>query len=186
MFHIVGITPEALDFDSAFGKKKPKEKIVVTRRDLENTYQQLSDMEGKVDFICLGCPHYSIHEIAEIAYMLEGKKIHKDVTFWVCTSPATAGFAQMAGYAQKIRNTGAVIMSGPNFCPVFGPGRPCPEYTFSHPSYTIGNFATEATKQAFYARPNLRAKKVFLGNREQCIEAALTGYWKGGMPWKLS
>lgn len=184
MFHIVGVTPEAPDFDTAFGGGTPKERIVVTRAELEQTHRDLSDQEGKVDFICLGCPHYSIYEMAEIAALLEGRKVHKDVTLWVCTSPATAAFAQMAGYAQKIRSAGGVIMSGPNFCPIFGPGKPCPEYTFSHPRYSIGNFATEAAKQAFYAVPNLRAKRVFLGTREQCIQAAITGFWKGGSLWK--
>ena len=186
MFHMVGVTPEAPDLKTAFGGKKPKKKVVVTKEELGKTFHQLSNREGKVDFICLGCPHYSIYEMADIADRLENKKIHPEVTLWVCTSPATAGFAHMAGYAQKIRDSGAVIMSGPNFCPVFGPGKPCPEYTFSHPGYSVGNFATEATKQAFYARPNLRAQKVFLGTREQCVEAALTGYWEGGTSWKSS
>lgn len=186
MFHIVGVTPEAPDFETAFGGKEPKKKVLVSTTELENTFHRLSDPAGKVDFICLGCPHYSIYEMADIADQLENKTIHPDVTLWICTSPATARFAQMAGYAQKIRSSGAVIMSGPNFCPVFGPGKPCPEYTFGHPGYSVGNFATEAVKQAFYARPNLRAKKVFLGTREQCVEAAISGYWKGGSSWKSS
>lgn len=184
MFHIVGVTPEAPDLETVFATKKPSKKITVTKAELNDTFHLLSDAEGKVDFICLGCPHYSIYELAEIANLLEGKRVHEDVTLWVCTSPATAGFSEMAGYSQIIRNAGAVIMSGPNFCPVFGPGKPCPEYTFSHPEYSIGNFATEATKQAFYARPNLRAKKVFLGSRDQCIEAAISGTWKRGASWK--
>lgn len=186
MFHIVGVTPEAPDIDTAFGGRKPKKKIEITNVELELTYQNLSDQQGKVDFICLGCPHFSIYEIAEIADLLKGRKIHQDVTLWVCTSPATAAFAHMAAYTQSIHSAGGILMSGPNYCPVFGPGKPCPEYTFSHPEYSIGNFATEAVKQAFYAKPNLRAQKVFLGTREQCIEAAVSGYWKGGSSWKLS
>ena len=178
MFHINGVTPEAPDFETAFGRKPPKKKVIVTKPKLEHTYQKLSQQSGSVDFICLGCPHYSIYEIAEVAQLLEGKLVHEDVTLWVCTSPATAVFARMAGYTQKIREAGGVIMSGPNFCPLFGPGKPSPEYTFSHPNYSVGNFATDSSKQAFYAKPNLRAKKVFLGSREQCIKAAVTASWE--------
>lgn len=178
MFHIVGVTPEAPDFETAFGGNKPLDKFVITQAELDGIYQHLSDKTGKVDFVCLGCPHYSIHEMADVAGLLDGKRIHQDVTLWVCTSAATAMFAEMAGYADKIRDAGGIIMSGPNFCPVFGPGKPCPEYAFRHPDYSIGNFATEAAKQAFYARSNLRAKKVFLGSKEKCIEAAIIGKWR--------
>lgn len=179
MFHIVGVTPEAPDFQSAFGGKSPKKKVVVTESNLAHTYQKLSQQSGTVDFICLGCPHYSVHEIAEVAQLLENKQIHERVTLWVCTSPATAVFARIVGYTQKIREAGGIIMSGPNFCPLFGPGKPSPEYTFSHPNYSIGNIATDSSKQAFYAKPNLRAKKVFLGSREKCIKAAITAKWEG-------
>lgn len=184
MFHIVGVTPEAPDFDTATGGVMPAEKYTVTAMELMETYTHLHDGQGKVDFICMGCPHYSIYELAQIADMLENKKVHKDVSLWICTSPATAAFADMAGYSQKIRKSGATIMSGPNFCPLFGPGKPCPEYSFGHSEYSVGNFATDAVKQAFYAKPNLRAKKVFLGSREQCIDAAVSGYWKGSEQWK--
>lgn len=178
MFHIVGITPEAPDLETAFGRRKPVEKIIVTQADLEEVHQRVSDAEGKVDFVCLGCPHYSIYEIKEVAELLNGKKIHKGVTLWVCTSPPTAMFAEMAGYADKIRQSGGTIMSGPNYCPLFGPGKPGPEYAFAHPNYSVGSFATDAAKQAYYAKPNLRAEKIFLGSREKCIEAAIIGEWR--------
>lgn len=178
MFHIVGMTPEAPDIATAFGGKAPAGKYVVTQANLDETQRGLSDREGKVDFICLGCPHYSIYEMAQVADLLDGRKVHAGVTVWICASPATVLFAEMAGYADKIRKTGAIIMSGPNFCPVFGPGKPCPEYTFAHPDYSVGNFATESVKQAFYAKPNLRARQVFLGPRKKCIEAAVSGEWR--------
>jgi len=178
LFHIVGVTPEAPDFETAFGGGEPRERITVTHSELEAVYNKVSDMEGKVDFVCLGCPHYSIREMKKVSELLDGKRVHKDVTLWICTAPQTAMFAEMAGYAETIRKAGGTIMSGPAFCPLFGPGRPGPEYTFAHPDYSIGSFATDAAKQAYYARPNLRAEKVFLGSTEQCIEAAITGAWR--------
>lgn len=178
MFHMVGVTPEAPDLETAFGGQQPLERFTVTQADLEAVLGKMSDQEGKVDFVCLGCPHYSIYQMKEVADMLDGKRIHENVSLWVCTSPEVAMFAEMAGYADTIRAAGATIMSGPNYCPLFGPGRPGPEYTFAHPDYTIGAIATDAAKQAYYARPNLRAEKVFLGSREKCIQAAVAGEWR--------
>lgn len=178
MFHIVGITPEAKDLETAFGGEKPQEKITVTSLELKEIYDEVSDVEGSVDFVCLGCPHYSIYEIKKVAELLYGKKVHKDTTLWVCTSPQTAMFAEALGYADIIKKAGGVIMSGPAFCPIFSSGKPGPEYAFSHPEYSIGSFATDAAKQAYYIKPNLRAEKVFLGSTELCIKAAITGKWR--------
>lgn len=178
LFHIVGVTPEAPDLPTAFGGQQPRERIVVTQEHLEGVRSSLTDREGKVDFVCVGCPHYSIHEMKKVAELLDGRRVHKDVTLWICTAPQTAIFAEMAGYAGPIRRAGATIMSGPAFCPLFSPGRPGPEYTFAHPEYSVGGFATDAAKQAYYARSNLRADKVFLGSTEQCIAAALAGEWR--------
>jgi predicted aconitase len=75
--HIVGITPEAHTLDMAFHNDKPEEKISVTSKELESTREELADgKEGEeVNFIELGCPHCTIHEIVKIAKLLEGKKI---------------------------------------------------------------------------------------------------------------
>lgn len=178
LFHIVGVTPEAPDLETALGGRTPLDTITVTQSELQETYNEVSDVEGKVDFVSLGCPHYSIYEMKKISELLDGKRVHKDVTIWICTALQTAMFAEMAGYADIIRKAGGTIMSGPAFCPLFSPGKPGPEYTFAHPEYSIGSFATDAVKQAYYARPNLRAAKVFLGSTEKCIEAAVTGEWR--------
>jgi predicted aconitase len=178
MFHITGVTPEAPDLQTALGGKQPLDRIIVTDEDLAEISHSLCSDEGKVDFICLGCPHYSIYQLQEVARLLDGKKVNGNVTMWVCTSPQNAMFAEMAGYARKIEDAGAIIMSGPNFCPLFGPGKPSPEYTFAHPDYSVGAMATDAAKQAYYAKPNLKAQRVFLGTREECIEAAISGEWR--------
>ncbi len=178
MFHIVGVTPEAPDLATALGGKKPLKTVKVTREDLDETYRHVSSTEGKVDFVCLGCPHYTIYEMKEVAELLEGKRIKNDVILWVCTSPSIAMFAEMAGYSEKIRQAGGIIIDGPNYCPLFGPGKPGPEYAFAHPNYSIGSFATDGAKQAYYAKPNLRAEKILLGDRKQCVEAAIAGEWR--------
>jgi hypothetical protein len=174
--HIVGITPEARTLDMAFGKEKPKDKITVTLKELESTREELADgKEGEeVNFIELGCPHCTIHEIAKIAKLLEGKKIKEGVKLHVQTAPAIAYLAKINGYTDIIENAGGTIMS---ICPVLNPGIPGPRYCHSHPEYTVGNLASNSTKAIFYGPSNTNCKKRFLGTTEQCIKAGLTGKW---------
>jgi predicted aconitase len=174
--HIVGITPEARTLEMAFHNDKPEDKISVTSKELESTREELADgKEGEeVNFIELGCPHCTIHEIVKIAKLLEGKKIKEGVTLHIQTAPAIAYIAKVNGYADIIGNAGGTIMA---ICPVLNPGIPGPRYCQSHPEYSVGNIASNSTKAIFYAPLNTNCKKKFLGTTEQCIKAAITGKW---------
>lgn len=174
--HVVGVTPEARTIEEAFCGDKPADKIKVARSEIEDTYAELStDAEGGVDFVWLGCPHASIWELQKIARLLDGKKVHKGVTLWITTSPHVKSLAESMGHADAIRHAGGIVISCT--CPVLSGGCPGPTYAYNHPEYSIGNFATDSAKSAYYAKPMLRATKVFFGNREKCIEAAITGRW---------
>lgn len=174
--HVVGVTPEACTTNMAFGNDKPEEKITVTPTEIKAAYEELStDTEGSVDFVWLGCPHASIYEIRKIAWLLEGKKIHKDVTLWITTSPLTKSLAESMGYVDTIRHAGGVFICGS--CPILSGGCPGPTYAYTHPEYSIGNCAVDSAKAAYYIKPMLNASRVFFGNREKCIEAAITGRW---------
>jgi len=175
--HVVGVTPEARTSNMAFGNDAPKEKITVTTREIKATYEELStDTEGNVDFVWLGCPHASIYEIQKIAWLLKGKKIHKDVTLWITTSPFTKSLAESMGYVNEIRHAGGVIICGT--CPILSGGCPGPTYAYAHPEYSIGNCAVDSAKAAYYVKPLLNASKVFFGSMERCIDAAITSKWE--------
>jgi len=51
MYHILGVTPEAPDMETAFGGKAPKRTVVLTNQDMEDILKEIS-LEGnrKIDF----------------------------------------------------------------------------------------------------------------------------------------
>jgi predicted aconitase len=100
LFHIQGVTPEA---DS---QTPPKQTLRVSQADLEDAGQALNDaVLEEVDFISLGCPHLSIHEIARLAELLEGKHVGRE--FWITTARPTKQIADRMGYTRIIEASGA-------------------------------------------------------------------------------
>ena len=99
--------------------------------------------------------------------MLDGKKCR--VTVWVVTNPLTYRAAELAGYRNKIEDSGALLLSGN-----------CPANMGDMPPANV--MATDAAKQDYYitglAYPN--KLQVRYGTTEDCIEAAITGKWNGG------
>ena len=169
MYHIPGITPEAPTLEAAFKGNKHKKKITIDRNDLKRVYDLMTyASNSNVDFVYLGCPHYNIDELHKVARLLDGKKCKKPV--WVMTNPLTFKAAEMMGLKDTIQNAGATLLSGSCCGLLMGEMPPA------------GVMATDAAKQDYYITGTVYPKKlqVWYGKTEECIEAALTGKWKGG------
>ncbi|MBN1430036.1 MAG: aconitase X catalytic domain-containing protein [Anaerolineae bacterium] len=101
MFHMQGITPEACDFGPPAG-----DHLLITSDDLERARRSLCDaLPHEVDFVSLGCPHLSIHEVARVAGLLSGKRVTKE--FWITTSRPVKATADQLGYTAIIEASGA-------------------------------------------------------------------------------
>jgi predicted aconitase len=108
--HVVGITPEAPTMEDAFGPNKPEDRIVVDKKALKSSYSYLSTAEkADVDAVVLGCPHLDIHELKEIARLLEGRKIHSGLRCWCGTNEHTWQLARMMGLVDAIEASGAFV-----------------------------------------------------------------------------
>ena len=165
MFHVVGVTPEAPTIEAAFGGKK-YDTILITNREIEEGKQQLtSARDNKVDYVALGCPHYSLSQLEELARLLHGKKISKDVTMWVHTNVAIKAIAAQLGYVRAIEESGAIVTQ--DLCTILGN----PE------ALGFKTLATNSGKMAFYA-PGSNGFGVWFGDAKRCIDAAVTGFWK--------
>jgi predicted aconitase len=163
LYHIPGITPEAKNIDDAFGGEKPQDTIEVDLKDIRDRKEQISTItKGKVDFVAVGCPHYSIREIRKIAALLEGKKIHKGVKFWIYTSRDTERVARLMGYASIIEASGAKIAT--DTCMV------------DSPTYLLGSeiMMTDSGKCAWYAPSHIKTQVIY-GSTEECVNAAIRG-----------
>ncbi len=168
MYHIVGVTPEAPTLEFAQRKAGWANEVVIGETELRRVYDLLNTAKSdEVDFVYLGCPHYTIEEVQKAARLLEGRKCR--IPIWVMTNPPTYQLAEMMGYKTIIENAGGNLLSGTCACELRG------EYP---PAQT---FATDAAKQAYYITGHVHPREmgVWYGTTEDCVKAAITGKWHG-------
>ena len=176
MFHMVGITPEAHSLSQAFGGTIPKEKIVITKKKLKETYEMLSnakERDNSVDMVVLGCPHASIKEIIDIARLLEGKKIHENVILWVGTMPSVKVLADELSVTKVIQDAGGHVVNG--CCQFVGMSGSDEDFPWTR---SVKVVATDSPKVCHYA-PAVANYRTWLGGVDKCINAAITGKWEG-------
>lgn len=163
LYHIVGVTPEASTIKSAFGCDKPQETIAVEDREIKEACAKLSRGGAQdVDYVILGCPHYSIKQIARVADLLRGKKIHKDVELRVVTPPTVRFIAGRMGIKYVIEKAGGIVLAE-----CWNRGLPTSGITV----------ATDSAKCAVYNSIVKRRNNVCFGSPEECINAAINKKW---------
>jgi predicted aconitase len=157
LFYMQGITP------GAESTQAPAETVVVEEKDIQDAYDNINDEVTDIDFVCVGCPHCSIKEIAQIAALIKGKQVSENTELWVATSRTAKQLADKRGYTQTIEAAGGKFAC--DTCMAVAPLK--------------GRFkalATTSAKGCFYSRQNLMKTK--MGSLDECIEAAVTGRWK--------
>ncbi len=159
MFHIHGFTVEAPTVKEAFQGDIPKDKITVTDHELKRVQEELQTTSGKIDLVMLGCPHYTLKQVGEVARLLEGKKIHRDVSFWVCTSATTKLLAERMGYVSVIERAGGHVVADT-----------CIDEPCWH-AYRDKVGITDSPKCAYYRR----FKEATVARLQDCVEAAIKG-----------
>lgn len=151
LFHMEGITPEHNKYP------KPAEiRFEINNADLAKTRSELIDDDLEIDFVSIGCPHASIHEISKIASLLKGKKVRKE--FWITTARPTKRIADEAGFSKIIEDAGAKFAA--DTCCVVAPikGR-------------FKGIMVDSAKACYYGRAKNQFK-VKIGSIEDCIEEA--------------
>ena len=156
LFYMGGITP------GSESVQPPKDAVTIEEGDIKNAYDNINDEVSSIDFVCVGCPHCSIKEIAQIAELLKGKKVAENTEFWVATSRTAKQLADKLGYTETIERAGAKFAC--DTCMAVAPLK--------------GRFkalATTSAKGCFYSRQN--GMKTKMGSLEECVDAAVTGKW---------
>jgi predicted aconitase len=159
MFYAPRFTVGASTVEDAFQGDVPKERITVTDDDLERACDELQTTSDKIDFVMLGCPHYTLKQIGEVAEFLKGRKIRKDVGFWVCTSATAKLLAERNGCVDVIENAGGHVVV--DTCV----DEPC------WIAYKNMVGMTDSPKCAYYRR----FKDARVGRLRECVEAAVKG-----------
>lgn len=170
MCHIVGVTPEANTLEEAFGGKEPKEKMAVTRADIDDLFGRLTTAKtDKLDMVVFGCPFLGYAQVEEIASYLEGRKVHPDVKLWLGTDYHVKGAAERAGYAETIEKAGGIISTHTCVAPV-GP--------FNYIE-GLNTLATDNVRNAYYIRSITAGRiGIWIGDTKRCIDAAIKGRWE--------
>jgi cis-L-3-hydroxyproline dehydratase len=162
MFYMPGFTVEAQTVEEAFQGDVPEDKITVTGAELKRSWEEMQTASGRIDFVMLGCPHYTLKQMAEAAKLLEGKKIHSGVSFWICTSATTKALAKRMGYVDTIEKAGGGVVV---------------DTCIDEPCWTVYRDEvgmTDSPKCAYYRR----FKDVVVAGLEDCVEAAIKGKYE--------
>lgn len=168
MYHMVGITPEARSREMAFGGADRGERITYGAAQRAAVYERLNSIGNspEVDYVMLGCPHYSADQIAEAARMIEGRRVHENCALWIFTSRAVKATAIASGAERILRQAGALLMTDT-----------CSAISQAVPAGTrVAAF--DSAKQAHYL-PAIMGIEGWFGTTADCIDAACTGRWEG-------
>jgi len=170
MYHLVGITPEAMTAAQALAGRAPVDVLHFGEREKREAYERINSTgsDRKVDYVMLGCPHYSIEQIWEAAQLIEGRTVHPDCELWIFTPRAIKSLADQNGYTRIIEDAGGHLMSDS-----------CSAMSRAAPKGTRV-VALDSAKQAHYL-PAILGVQAWFGSTAECVEAACTGLWTGGM-----
>jgi predicted aconitase len=166
MYHLVGVTPEANTWEQAFGRNRPLETRRYGARERAQTLAKINatGTDRAVDYVMLGCPHYTIEQIWEAAQLLEGRRVHENCALWIWTPRAIKAVADRNGYTGIIEQAGGKLMT--DSCSAMSRAVP--------PGTKV--VALDSAKQAHYL-PAILGVQAWFGTTEQCIDAACTGRW---------
>jgi predicted aconitase len=166
LFHLVGVTPEANTLEQATGGRKLKEVRRFGARERKETFDRINAFgtDRDVDYVMLGCPHYTIEQIWEAAQLIEGRKVHGNSALWIFTPRSIKALADRNGYTKIIEDAGGKIMT--DSCSAMSRAVP--------PGTKV--VALDSAKQAHYL-PAILGVQAWFGTTAQCVDAACTGKW---------
>jgi predicted aconitase len=170
MYHLPGITPEAPNLGFAAGGRPILKHVRIDRAALLRTYEILNyHTSDVVDMVYLGCPHVNIVDLMQLARSLEGKRCK--IPLWIMTAPWLYKQAAELGYIAAIESSGARVMSGA-----------CLAALGAVPD-GVRTIAVDSAKQAYYITgcypDDDDQLQVCYGSRDDCVNAALSGVWRG-------
>ena len=159
LYHVAGVTPEA---DRPDVLVPDHETLVVD--DLRPAYAALNSDVRQIDLVWFGCPHADLEEMAEVARLLNGRRVRS--ALWITTAREVREQAKAEGLAAAVEASGGRVVA--DMCVVVAPMR---ELGFR-------TLATTSAKGATYA-PSHAGLQVRYGTVGQCVEAAVSGVWLG-------
>ena len=159
----MGVTPEAPTKEAAFRDNTPEEVIRVTEEDIRNTRKAMcNNTTDRVDFVALGCPHYTINEIVKVHKLLNGRKVHPDTAFWIYANSYALRLAEKMGIRQDLEKSGVVMRA--ETCMIISPVK----------DWGFQTMMTDSGKCSYYGPAECGTEMIF-ASVEECVESAVSG-----------
>lgn len=163
LFHIVGVTPEAQTREMCFQGRKPKEVVEISPRMVQDAEERLWTAKGEtVDLVAVGCPHFSFMEFRELARLMDGRKVHPSIVFWVFTSRTVYGWVNNSGMLKDLTDAGIGVFT--DGCPLKIPRE----------TWDFHVMMTNSVKSANYCYSQT-GLDVAYGSLEDCVDTAVQG-----------
>ncbi len=162
LFHVVGVTPEAPDLETACGGVAPELRLRLTADDLLQATRSLSTVAdgAPLGAVSLGTPHVSLAEFARLMPLIDGPRPLAEI--WINCSRATLGQIRERGWEERLITSRVRLVV--DTCIYIG--------TLTR----IGGGAvmTNSGKCAYYAPANLGVEVAY-GSLAECIASARAG-----------
>jgi predicted aconitase len=111
LFHMVGVTPEAHDLKSVFDGVPPTP-VTFTRTDIAEFLKSYGYDDDKLDVVVFSAPQLSLVELQQLGKLLDGRRVHADVTLIATTSPELKHAADRMGITAQIENACGILLKG--------------------------------------------------------------------------
>ncbi|MBV8795345.1 MAG: aconitase X catalytic domain-containing protein [Hyphomicrobiales bacterium] len=162
LFHVVGLTPEALDLETACGGLKPELRLQLTAQDLREAARSLSGVADGTPLgaVSLGTPHFSLEQFARLIPLIEGARPLVDI--YVNCSRATLDELRERGWEEALLAARVTLVA--DTC----------VYVSALLQAGVGTVMTNSGKCAYYAPGNLGVKVAY-GSLAECIASARAG-----------
>ena len=163
LFHMDGITPEALETKEVYSTL-PNPEHRVGRSEVMQLFTQ-ADGSTEVDVVVFAAPQLSMFEISDIVDMLDGKSVHSATHLILATSPEIKFDCDRFGLTDKLEQSGAMLLSGVCFYQMYAR-----ELAVSNGWRTLVSNSAKLVNiiSGYGYEPHL-------ATTEQCIESAVTG-----------
>jgi predicted aconitase len=162
LFHVVGVTPEAPDLETACGGLAPDLQPQLTAEDLREAARSLSNLKegAPLGAVSLGTPHFSIDQFARLLPLLDGA--HPLVDIFINCSRAALDEVRMRGWEGTLRAARVTLVA--DTC----------VYVSALMKPDVGAIMTNSGKCAYYAPGNLGVEVAY-GSLAECVASARAG-----------
>lgn len=110
LFHMVGITPEALNASDVIPGGRPLQSHVVKEADIRAFQANYLKQIDAVDLVVFSAPQLSLIEMQQLADLLDGR--NATIPLFAVTSPQIKPDADRMGLTRRIESAGGTVLSG--------------------------------------------------------------------------